>query len=255
MRAKPPCGASGVLMVWSRICRGILRSATMRSLPKSSPILSGFLFESSRAGNRAQRGREEPDTGSGPHATRLAKKKGPLRHDDHDCKRNGTATLFAALDTLDGRVISMCRDRHPPSGMAAFSTYCRQANTEAQQVHLIVDNNATPQTSAGEEALAATPSTFPCALYGYRLLVAEHGRALLSRPDRKPAAPRRLPQRRGTFRIDRRVHRSPQPPAQNPFRRPLDGWCTAADLDPVCTLLRGPIQAAFKRCHSKNQMV
>ena len=30
----------------------------------------------------------------------------------HDYKRNGTATLFAALDTLDGRVISMCDDRH-----------------------------------------------------------------------------------------------------------------------------------------------
>jgi hypothetical protein len=30
----------------------------------------------------------------------------------HDYKRNGTATLFAALNTLDGTVISMCGDRH-----------------------------------------------------------------------------------------------------------------------------------------------
>ena len=30
----------------------------------------------------------------------------------HDYKRNGTATLFAALDALDGQVISMCDDRH-----------------------------------------------------------------------------------------------------------------------------------------------
>lgn len=30
----------------------------------------------------------------------------------HDYKRNGTATLFAALNTLDGSVISMCEDRH-----------------------------------------------------------------------------------------------------------------------------------------------
>jgi hypothetical protein len=30
----------------------------------------------------------------------------------HDYKRNGTATLFAALNTLDGTVFSMCDDRH-----------------------------------------------------------------------------------------------------------------------------------------------
>jgi hypothetical protein len=32
----------------------------------------------------------------------------------HDYKRNGTATLFAALNTLDGKVIGLCqeRDRH-----------------------------------------------------------------------------------------------------------------------------------------------
>jgi transposase len=30
----------------------------------------------------------------------------------HDYKRNGTATLFAALNTFDGKVISMCAPRH-----------------------------------------------------------------------------------------------------------------------------------------------
>src|ERR1019366_2367017 len=30
----------------------------------------------------------------------------------HDYKRNGTTTLFAALNTLDGSVISTCMDRH-----------------------------------------------------------------------------------------------------------------------------------------------
>jgi len=30
----------------------------------------------------------------------------------HDYKRNGTATLFAALNTIDGKVISMCAPRH-----------------------------------------------------------------------------------------------------------------------------------------------
>jgi hypothetical protein len=29
----------------------------------------------------------------------------------HDCKRNGTTTLFAALDVLDRRVIGHCTQR------------------------------------------------------------------------------------------------------------------------------------------------
>ncbi len=30
----------------------------------------------------------------------------------HDHKRNGTATLFAALNVLDGKVIGECHGRH-----------------------------------------------------------------------------------------------------------------------------------------------
>ena len=42
----------------------------------------------------------------------LPLKKGRAGTMTHDYKRNGTATLFAALNTLDGSVISMCDDRH-----------------------------------------------------------------------------------------------------------------------------------------------
>ena len=42
----------------------------------------------------------------------LPMKKGRCGTMTHDYKRNGTATLFAALDALDGTVISMCDDRH-----------------------------------------------------------------------------------------------------------------------------------------------
>jgi transposase len=42
----------------------------------------------------------------------LPLKKGRCGTMTHDYKRNGTATLFAALNTLDGTVISMCDDRH-----------------------------------------------------------------------------------------------------------------------------------------------
>ena len=42
----------------------------------------------------------------------LPLKKGRCGTMTHDYKRNGTATLFAAMSTLDGTVISMCDDRH-----------------------------------------------------------------------------------------------------------------------------------------------
>lgn len=42
----------------------------------------------------------------------LPLKKGRCGTMTHDYKRNGTATLFAALNTLDGTVISMCEERH-----------------------------------------------------------------------------------------------------------------------------------------------
>ncbi len=42
----------------------------------------------------------------------LPMKKGRCGTMTHDYKRNGTATLFAALDALEGQVISMCHDRH-----------------------------------------------------------------------------------------------------------------------------------------------
>ena len=42
----------------------------------------------------------------------LPLKKGRCGTMTHDYKRNGTTTLFAALSTLDGKVISRCQSRH-----------------------------------------------------------------------------------------------------------------------------------------------
>ena len=42
----------------------------------------------------------------------LPLKKGRVATMTHDYKRNGTTTLFAALSTLDGKVISTCMKRH-----------------------------------------------------------------------------------------------------------------------------------------------
>lgn len=73
----------------------------------------------------------------------LPLKKGRCGTMTHDYKRNGTATLFAALDTLDGRVISMCDDRHRHQEWLRFLRIIDKLTPKDKQVHLIVDNYAT----------------------------------------------------------------------------------------------------------------
>ena len=70
-------------------------------------------------------------------------KKGRCGTMTHDYKRNGTATLFAALDTLDGRVISMCDDRHRHQEWLRFLRIIDKLMPKDKHVHLIVDNYAT----------------------------------------------------------------------------------------------------------------
>jgi hypothetical protein len=61
----------------------------------------------------------------------------------HDYKRNGTATLFAALDALEGQVISMCDDRHRHQEWLKFLRVIDYVIPAGKQIHMIVDNYAT----------------------------------------------------------------------------------------------------------------
>lgn len=61
----------------------------------------------------------------------------------HDYKRNGTATLFAALSTLDGKVISLCQERHRHQEWLRFLRLVDDATPASKPLHLIVDNYAT----------------------------------------------------------------------------------------------------------------
>jgi transposase len=73
----------------------------------------------------------------------LPLKKGRCGTMTHDYKRNGTATLFAALDTLDGTVISMCDDRHRHQEWLKFLRVIDSVTPAEKQIHLIADNYAT----------------------------------------------------------------------------------------------------------------
>jgi len=61
----------------------------------------------------------------------------------HDYKRNGTTTLFAALNTLDGRVIGQCLPRHRHQEFLRFLRTIDHQTHKDWDLHLIVDNYGT----------------------------------------------------------------------------------------------------------------
>lgn len=73
----------------------------------------------------------------------LPLKKGRCGTMTHDYKRNGTATLFAALNVADGTVISMCDDRHRHQEWLQFLRVIDQVTPAGKDLHLIADNYAT----------------------------------------------------------------------------------------------------------------
>jgi transposase len=62
----------------------------------------------------------------------------------HDYKRHGTTTLFAALDVLTGSVIGQCLPRHRHIEFLKFLRTIDRAVPQGLQIHLILDNYATP---------------------------------------------------------------------------------------------------------------
>jgi transposase len=61
----------------------------------------------------------------------------------HDYKRNGTTTLFAALDVLTGSVIGECLPRHRHVEFLKFLRTIDREVPNGLRVHLILDNYAT----------------------------------------------------------------------------------------------------------------
>ena len=75
----------------------------------------------------------------------------------HDYKRNGTTTLFAALNTLDGTVVGRCMPRHTHKEFVAFLKAVERAVPAGEVIHAIVDNYATHKHPKVQEWLADHP--------------------------------------------------------------------------------------------------
>jgi transposase len=87
----------------------------------------------------------------------LPLKKGRAGTMTHDYKRNGTTTLFAALNLLDGRVIGACLPRHRHREFLRFLRLIDQKTPQGLDLHLVVDNYATHKTPAVKRWLKAHP--------------------------------------------------------------------------------------------------
>lgn len=70
----------------------------------------------------------------------LPMKKGRCGTMTHDYKRNGTTTLFAALNMLDGKVIGDCMPRHRHQEFIRFLKKIDAETPAHLNLHLIVDN-------------------------------------------------------------------------------------------------------------------
>ena len=61
----------------------------------------------------------------------------------HDYKRNGTTTLFAALNILKGEIIGECVKKHRHQEFIAFLDKIDKTSEKEYDIHCIVDNYAT----------------------------------------------------------------------------------------------------------------
>jgi transposase len=73
----------------------------------------------------------------------LPMKKGRCGTMTHDYIRNGTTTLFAALNVLDGKVIGRCMQQHRHQEFIRFLNAVEAAVPAGKLVHAIADNYAT----------------------------------------------------------------------------------------------------------------
>ena len=82
---------------------------------------------------------------------------GMAEHRTHDYKRNGTTSLFAALDVTTGAVIGKCNRRHRAGEFLDFLKLINRSVPDGLDIHIVMDNYATHKTAAVKVWLARRP--------------------------------------------------------------------------------------------------
>jgi hypothetical protein len=109
----------------------------------------------------------------------------------HDCKRNGTTSLFATLDMATGKFIGSLHHRHRS---VEFKKFFARVDAEVPadlDMHLICDNYATHKTPAVKRWVG-TPPPLPPAFRAHEHIVAQHG-TVVRRVDQQEDPPRQPP--------------------------------------------------------------
>jgi transposase len=75
----------------------------------------------------------------------LPLRPGQVERHTHDYKRNGTTSLFAALEVATGRVTKQARERHTAADFLAFLRLVARTYP-AGEVHVVLDNVSTHKT-------------------------------------------------------------------------------------------------------------
>jgi transposase len=73
----------------------------------------------------------------------LPLKKGRCQTMTHDYKRNGTTTLFAALNVANGEVFGLCQEKHRHQEWLKFLRMIDQTIPADKEIYLICDNYST----------------------------------------------------------------------------------------------------------------
>jgi transposase len=82
---------------------------------------------------------------------------GHIRTKTHDYYRHGTVTLFAALNYMDGKIISRTEDRHTHVEWLRFLKQLHRETPQELDLHLIIDNYATHKHAKGKGWLGRHP--------------------------------------------------------------------------------------------------
>ena len=118
----------------------------------------GTLPEAPGAGPGAVRGREGSDPGSGDRTQLLLPMRpGQVERRTHDYLRNGTISLFAALNAHTGKIIGQCLRRHRSVEFRKFLDKIEASVPTDLDIHLVLDNYGTHKTALIHRWLAKRP--------------------------------------------------------------------------------------------------
>lgn len=148
----------------------------------------------------------------------------PERH-THDYARNGTTSLFSALNVATGEVIGKCLRRHRAREFLRFMNEVDKAIPEEEgvEIHIVMDNAATHKTDQVKRWFARRPR--------YHIHFTPTGSSWLNQVERFFAEITNKRIRRGAFRsvrhLESAIHSYLEEHNENP--RPFR-WTATADL-------------------------